>query len=265
MISIKSSKLKIVVPLVGVIFSLASVFTGTFAWFTTLSTVTASSMSIKLYADNTKITCSGYKYNIAQSEVMSLDESNAMNFALNQYDMVFTELNKYDPLYIQLTLTGTSLETSGTFNIVLERDIEKNVMDEDNHLSSYFTSITKYAAKGNSAYTNGIYVSGNSSQTWNHLQTVFHDEDVSGNLITSKFTTITTSGYEKTNTITLPVSYTANDFVGNSLIIYLYINYDVTLVTNFVNEQGYDTTSIGGTINHPIENDLVSLGIIKQG
>ena len=251
--------------MIAVIFSLTTAFTGTFAWFSLNQTVSASGMSVKIRGSNVKVSSSAFKYSIAQDRATLVTGDASKTFSLNQYDMVFTSLNQYDPLYFQMTLSpneNSSLASSGTITLTLEREIEDPVVETYATLPDNFTSVTKYAVKGHSG---NIYNPSNTTQTWNNLQTAFYqqDKDVnpSGTLATQCFTTKTDDGYSKANNISLSYSYSSADFYNNSLIIFLYINYDKTLVESFIDEQEYDPQAIGGSINHVLENDLKTLHI----
>ena len=257
--------LKLFVPLIGVIFSLAAAFTGTFAWFTLNSSVSAAGMSIKAKGNNVVVNSYAYKYDVAQDKATLLVGNESKTFSLNEYDMVFTSLNQYNPLYFQLILSGTEespLSTSGNVTLTIEREIENPVIASYETLPDNFTSVTKYAVKGHSG---NIYNPSNTTQTWNNLQNAFYqqDKDVnsSGTLSTQTFTKKANNTYTKTNNVSLTYSYTSADFYNGSLIIFLYINYDKELVESFIEEQEYDPQAIGGTINHVLENDLESLHI----
>lgn len=261
----KRANIKILVAVIAVIFSLAAAFTGTFAWFSLNSTVESGGMSVKAKTTDVELNCLEYKYSVAQDKVVLLGGNNARILSLNQYDMVFTSLNKYNSLYLQLLLKGKEnhpLNSSGTISLTLEREVDDTETMPLSKLPGTFSSVTKYSVKGHS---NANYVFGDEAQTWNNLQTAFYqqDKDVnpSGTLVTQSFTTKTGSSYTKANSISLSYSYSSADFYDDSLIIFLYINYDKTLVESFIDEQDYDPQAIGGSINHILENDLKTLHI----
>ena len=85
-------------------------------------------MSVKIRGSNVKVSSSAFKYSIAQDRATLVTGDASKTFSLNQYDMVFTSLNQYDPLYFQMTLSpneNSSLASSGTITLTLEREIEE--------------------------------------------------------------------------------------------------------------------------------------------
>ena len=252
----KMGGLKILIPLAAVLFSLVTTFTGTIAWFSMSNKVTATGMTIKAYVNDTIVSCSTYKYIVGSDEVDVKTGDAARNFMLNQYDRVFTHLNRYNPLYLELEITGSSLSTTGTLSLEISRDISIPILDND-RLSSCFSSVTKFAAVGNSAYTEtgSIFVSGNNIQTWNHLQSVFDNQ----NITTKRFVYLTQeNAIDKYTTLNLSVAYTADDFIDNTLVVYLCINYDESLVESFMED--FSEAEIGNGIT--LTNDLTTLYVM---
>ncbi len=259
----KRTNVKIFLAVIAVIFSLATAFTGTFAWFSLNKHVEASGMSVKVKNSNFTVSSSAYKYNIPQDRAILVTGDNARKFSLNQYDVVFTSLNQYDSLYFKLTLNSTEnseLSSTGNITLTIERQLESTPVELYSTLPTNFTSVTKYAIKGHGALSGGIET-GTTSLTWSNLQTAFYQQDKAGNLSTQTFTSIVTGGYTKSSSISLSYNYGANDFYNGSLVIFLYINYDQNLVQSFVEEHNYDMQNIGDTMNHTLANDLQTLSI----
>ena len=250
---------KIVSALVVVIFSLAACFTGTWAWFASNIQVSSSGMSVTIHSEDLELTYSIYKYDITADSPVHLSEEDVTDFSLNQYDVVFKERNKYNVLFLELQLTGDSLGASGTVAISLDRDLSMPAMDEDNHLYKSFTSVTKYATGANSFKTGGIYSPSNTVEnTWDNLNAAFLDRDNVGELNTKSFTSGSTGNYTKANSLSLNITYSSSDFVGNVLYAFLYINYDATLAENYSLEHD---VSIGGESNFELDDDLASISI----
>lgn len=255
------TNLKITLALSTVIFSLVSSFVGTIAWFSSNTQVMATGCSITVYADDTELSYSIYRFDIDQNYPVYLSDDDATGFVLNQYDVVFKERNKYNPLYLEISLAGASLGSSGSLSFVLQRDTSISPMDANNYLSSSFTSVTKFAIGTNSSIQSGIYNPMNSvNDTWNNLNAAFFARDSLDQLATQSFTSGTSGHYTKYDSLTFSVNYDSSDFVNGVLYIFLYINYDSTLAENYSNEHGI---SIGGSLNYTLHDDLTTLSIAK--
>ena len=240
------------------ILSLAAFVAGTYSWFTSKTQEALSSTNFSIYADDLGIEHSIYKYDTTSDSPARLINSDANNFKLNQYDVVFKERNKYNALYVELFITGSNLADSGTITLKLERDTSKPVMDENDYLSNCFTSVTKFAVGGNGLIQNGIYDPASVDNTWDNLNTVFLDEDLDGHLTTQSFTSGTTGSYVKQDYLEFTLNYTSNDYLNGRLVIYLYINYNSTLAETYSLEHGI---SIEGSLNYTLEDDLTMLSV----
>ena len=242
------------------VFSLATAFVGTWAWFASNGDVTATGLTITASMDDTEIDCVIYKYETATDSPIILNSSDASSLALNQYDVVFKERNKYNPVYVKIELTSSSLDASGSITLYLDRDASYDAMDEDDNLNTYSSSVTKYAVAGNSAHAGGIYDSTSVSNTWDNLQSAFLDKDVAGTLTTQSFTSGSAHNYSKVETLSFTLNYTSSDLIGDTLIVYLYINYDSSLAETYSQEH---VLEIGGSSNYTLENDLTTIRIAK--
>ena len=252
----RKTSLKIFVATTVTLFSLISSFVGTFAWFSANTSVSATGMTITAYTTDVTIQCTVYKYNARYESPVS-STNYTQDFSLNQYDIVFTERNRFNPLYLKIQLSGLEVpESAQSFTLAIERNTELDVMDENNRLASYFTSVTKYAVASNSEYTGGIYDAYSVQNTWNHLNTVF------ANKATTTFTSGTSGNYTKADVLNLTINYSANDFIGENLVVYLYVNYDATLAEAFSTEHNFGVDSIDNTGTHSLENDLKAIRIL---
>ena len=246
--------------LVG-IFSLATGFTGAFAWFVLKVSQGVDGTEFSVYASDISLSYNIYKYDINLNEPCKIDGETSHGFTLNQYDVVFKERNKYNPVYLEIEISGNLIERAGSFSFILDRDTTAPAMDSNNYLSEYFSSITKYAVGTNGAMQGGIHDSSSVSDTWDNLNAVFYDRDTSGQLTTQLFTSGTSGNYVKTNDLRFTLSYTQSDFVNNSLYVYLYINYDENLSEIYSYEHGLTGQSIGGSSNYTLSNDLTCIRI----
>lgn len=245
-------------------FSLVALFVGSYAWFLSVRQVTNTNDNFIVSSDDTEATYTIYKYDTTSDSPVHLTGNAIEDFALNQYDVVFKERNKYDPLYVAIEIKGSNLGSSGRFILHLSRDTQYSAMDQDNHLNNYFTSVTKYALCTNSSLQNGIYDSSSVSNTWDNLDTVFYQKDIVNQLTSQMFTSGTSGNYSKQDYLEFTFTYNSNDFVGNSLFVFLYINYDPTLAETYSIEHGLNTHVVGGNINYTLDNDLTSVYLSKE-
>lgn len=255
------TNLKITLALSTVIFSLATSFVGTIAWFATNNQVMATGCTVTVYADNTELSYSIYKFDVDQNIPVRLSGNNASGFSLNQYDVVFKERNKYNPLYLEIELVGSILGDSGNLTFLLGRDVSISPMDGNNRLSSSFTSVTKFAIGTNGSIQNGIYNPANGvADTWDNLNNAFYSRDSLDQLITQSFTSGTSGNYIKQDSLSFSISYSSSDFINDILYVFLYINYDSTLAESYSSEHGI---SIGGSLNYSLSDDLTTISIAK--
>ena len=161
----RGNNLKFVTAIAMSMFSLIALFVGSYAWFLSVRQVSNTNSDFVVKADDTEATYTIYKYDTTSDAPVHLTENAVEDFALNQYDVVFKERNKYDPIYVAIEITGSNLGTSGSYILHLGRDTQYAAMDQDNNLNSYFSSVTKYAIKGNGAVAGGIYNASNTTTT----------------------------------------------------------------------------------------------------
>ena len=246
------------------VFSLFVTTLGVYAWFNYKMNETAEGTDFSVYSDNTNLTYSIYKYDVSQDSPTCVDGETSNGFVLNQYDVVFKERNKYNPVYLEIQMSGALLSESGSINFILERDPTYPAMDSNNNLSEYFSSVTRYAVASNGVIANGIHDPTSVQNTWNNLNTVFYERDVAGTLSTQLFTSGTTGNYTKNNSLSFIVNYTQSDYVDSLLYVYLYINYDTSLTEQYSYEHGLNSQSIGGAMNYTLTNDLTSIHIERN-
>ena len=252
----RKTSLKVFVATAITLFSLASSFIGTFAWFSANTNVSATGMTIIAYTTDVTIACTVYKYN-ARYESPTASSNYTQDFSLNQYDIVFKERNRFNPLYLKIQMAGVEVPTTAqTFSLAIERNTDLDAMDENNRLASYFSSVTKYAVATDSEYTGGIYDKYSVQNTWDHLNTVFASKT------TTTFTSGTSGNYTKVDALNLTINYSANDFVDDLLVVYLCVNYDADLAEAYSAEHNFGTDSIDNTGTHSLDNDLKAIRVL---
>ena len=242
------------------LFSLTSLFVGTFAWFISVRSQETTADNFVISRDDLKASYSIYKYDTTTDSPVVLDNF-LENFALNQYDVIFKERNKYVPLYIKIELTGSNLGTNGSIKLHLNRNSSISAMDENNKLRNNFTSVTKFAVSTNTAHFGSIYDHTSVNNTWNNLNDAFYNIDMNDNLATLKFTSGTNGNYIKEDKLVFNLSYAPDDFQDNKLIIYLYINYDQHLTEAYSQQHDISLSALGLDLSYRMLNDLTSIYI----
>ena len=130
------TRLKIVSATATVVFSLASVFAGTYAWFFTQSNVTATGMSVAVVSNNCTIeSLNLYKFTYAINKYGDIDYLSPQDGNVNKYPYIspsgfgVTEMNVYDP--IEKVVMGSSFDLRNmNCNAVYEATISTNSLTE---------------------------------------------------------------------------------------------------------------------------------------
>ncbi|MBP5307983.1 MAG: hypothetical protein J6Z34_02490, partial [Clostridia bacterium] len=184
------------------------------------------------------------------------------NLKMNPYDRVFVQRNGCTPVVVQIALSGSDLKSEGTINVTLTRDVYK---EEPYNVPNYFTSVVKFTCvKGKSIYSENIpslfesvaRIANGASLSEPVNVSVFKNAGTN-DAVRSFYTDITTHT-EKHDELTFEIEYTASDFNGNVLNLYLYFDYDKNLIEEFVDNNIYGDISID-EVEVSAENDLLSV------
>ena len=259
--SLSRRNLKIVAATAMTVFSLFAATVGAFAWFTSKLSAANNGTEFSVYTDDISLDYSIYKYDINIDRPVKIEGQTSKGFVLNQYDMVFKERNKYNPVYIEIEISGLHLADSGSLIFCLDRNTDAPAMDSNHNLSAFISSVTKYAVRANGAIQNGIYDPQSVENTWDNLNSIFYDVDTSGQLTTQNFISGSAGAYVKSSGLEFNVTYSSSDFLNGSLYVYLYANYDEVFAEAYSHEHGFNEQSIASSSYYTLGNDLSCIRI----
>ena len=281
---------KLVYALISVVTSAAVLIaaTTTMAWFSSNRDVDASRMQIATEYDDLTARCAVYLWDVDTEKGVSQNEDST-NILLNQgkpfltYDTIFVERNRYNPVIVEITVTGERYQNKGgTLTVTVERApdqvtpayvddagspvAEQHSNDTD---SFFFTSVMNFAC-GKVAFTQQASYGEASDafksaddQIYQEAKAAFVTENSSKILEFNNGVTpvnfIDDSDPEdlkKKDSVSFAITYHAGDWQSNELKVYLFINYDDELSADIV---GASTGTFTGDVVHTatnLENDL---------
>ena len=195
---------------------------------------------------------------------------NITNIVLNPYDTIFQGQNIYTPAFARIEIVrSSSMPEEGTVHITVERD--PNISG-----AKYSSSVLRFTAlvipeNGDSSYTtaNALYNFINSSTRFDDVEKYTEQMDHSKNFVVSVAGTGENLQYTKTDSLTVSVSYTKEDWYvkenANILNVYLYMTYDATLIANYMSSQ-----EAGGGVSLDdntffFDNDLTRIRVSYSG
>ena len=255
--------LKLFLVTLVTIFSVLAGANGVIAWFSYKLSTTNNGTDFSVYTDDISLDYSIYKYDINIDRPVKIEGQTSKGFVLNQYDMVFKERNKYNPVYIEIEISGLHLADSGSLIFCLDRNTDAPAMDSNHNLSAFISSVTKYAVRANGAIQNGIYDPQSVENTWDNLNSIFYDADTAGQLTTQNFISGSAGAYVKSSGLEFNVTYSSSDFLNGSLYIYLYANYDEVFAEAYSHEHGFNEQSIASSSYYTLGNDLSCIRIVR--
>ena len=177
------------------------------------------------------------------------------NLTMNSYDRVFSQRNEYTPVVVRISLVGEKdLPTSGSVSVTIARNARIEVQKTE-----YLSSVVKFCCvSGADIYNDDVktmYANVLSRVNGGDVQS-FKEASVGGNV--KSFVSKNGEAYERANAVQFSIDYTAEDFNGNVLNLYLYIDYDKQFIEEYISENmSYDLNL--DDISREIENDLVSI------
>jgi len=220
-------------------------------WFSKNRIVTGSGMQNSATAYDANAAYISYTYDEFSEGLIINDGSssdpNFINVSGDQgflkimpYDMIFRERNKYSPAIIKITLTNIREElaskASGTLNVTLERGASGLV---NSGLGEYVSSSMRFTLLKESDHNAVLSAIANKELAADNASVpaifeAIHNYTKSAPSGSQVFTTYTGTSapytYSERDTITVSVPYTSGDIVNNSIVLYLYVSYDSTLV-----------------------------------
>jgi hypothetical protein len=235
-------------------------------------------MGMALAVDDTTAVYKAYRFDMETMKGTDLEaateenpnpgELNITNIDLNQYDTIFRAQNKYTPAFARIEITkSAAMPASGKVYITIERnDLEA----QEGDLELFSSSVVRFTALIDSSKEDvDLTVP---DEIYRHINTeaLFDEvEAYNGNYDHSKtFVTVIGEGaghtHDKVYSITLEVTYTANDWyqVGNDtkLNVYLYMTYDVQLIECFMDERTDGSISLDDNL-YLFNNDLKKVSV----
>ena len=251
-----------------VLVALLMYFNLAFGWFAQNEEVGGNGASVTAYHDDTAAEYTHYTYNAKLETADVYDDIS--DIRVPQYDLIFLQRNRFTPAVVRVALTGENdLPRSGTIALTIGRNL--GIADDparSSRLSDYFTSMMRMTIiKGASIYNadpTTLYTNVDNLPYGNSTLYEVVKEQTVNSATSNVFVTDEGSGdahdYVKADSITLSIDYTAADWNGDTLNIYLYISYDKTLLTAYTIQDldlSGDITSVGRVIE--LVNDLVTI------
>lgn len=275
------SLLKVISATSVCVFSLMSVFTGVFAWFTNIRQQNNSAENLEIEADDINAKFFLYQVNTSTLEATDRGDNNTLldirNFSMNTYDTIFVARNKYTAALVRIQISGDSLKESGEISLTLNRDTTETWSDRTK-LNQVISSIIDFKA----GFDKSLYETLNSdtdnpiNDMYNDARTLLKDEDPEI-FITSteseivnpdedareETPTITVTNYDKIDQVVITTSYDSNEWVEidgeNCLNLYVLIDYNVDLVQAFTGTNKEFSTDKLNNPDSAFENDITTV------
>ncbi len=173
-----------------------------------------------------------YDYNNNGDDVTISNTYTVDSLVMNPYDKVFIKRNEYTPVVVRISLTGEkNLPKSGVVNIKIDRDsaINESAIDR-------FSSVVKFACvKGADIYSTNpetIFNNASAKILGSNNKDYFKQAAVGDDV--KAFFHYDGDTLKKYDYLTFPIEYTESDFNGDTLNIYLYFDYDKTMIERFI-------------------------------
>lgn len=274
-------------------FSIFTAASAGLAWFYCYKQVNGNDADISARLVDLHASYFVYKYNKSNigtdeddSSQEAIDEHRKLSitgFTLNTYDTIFINQNQYTPALIRIHVYGKDVEDASIGNekqikITIERDTDFVNSDPeitDENLFKCITSVANFtvatptAAQYQNYFTSDIdsidnvedflseTVTSFKSNDLDHGITFFTEEEVDGDIVTSKL-----------QEIELIATYNSTIKIDNvnHIMIYLYIDYNLDLLENFTNNS---PSSLGGNflgqVDTVLENDIKGIDVCLAG
>lgn len=268
-----SSTLKIVCATSVCVFSLAAVFGGALAWFTSVRTMLNDANEMKADYDDIHAKFFLYKYDTSTMRATDVDNNgnpwNIKNFQLNTFDTIFTSRNKYTSALVRMEISGEDLKENGTLTLDMSRDLSiDDTWTERGELNTVISSVISFKCFTETSiyetliddsltypvdemYTLAYNTA--STETSQYFPQLDIDLDENEEEIRT---------YSKLDALQFTVDYTSSDWVNiggvDSVNIYLLIEYDTTLVKWYVNNDKEFTAEKLSDNETAFDNDLKS-------
>lgn len=210
------------------------------SWFTSNKETDSSGMTI--IARDPSINCVTTSYHYTRSdggiyvgEEGTIDDS----FELMQYDSLFTGNNNYTYAVERLELTSSDLPENGTLYFDIERDPSQA---SDMIGSDYISSVTYYA----------FVTLANLPTLPNDILTDVHSAATAQNTVKQTFVI----NEKKVDSISFAVPYTSANWSHGKLYIYLYTDYDKSLINDYIDKSLHNLLQNNGGSGHEEQVDV---------
>lgn len=254
----KSNKKPLLLSIFSLIgaFALLLVAVGSFAWYATNKNASVANMSLKVGADDVFATYQVYMKdddgNVVSNKTLS-DE-----VVVHTFDSVFTAKNRYNPIFIRITVTSDSLYSSSTvssknMNFTISR---QDIQAADSVTSRYFTSVMQFAMALESPSASYDDATDLYSTVYSEYMQNYSNTDPTPVFKNAASPQSFVSGNSKLDSISFNLSYTSSSWKNNNgtheLNIFLMINYGRDLIVDggFASSDmsaGLDNIAIGFT------------------
>lgn len=264
--------LKLLAAFMMTSFSVISVVGATIAWFAANRKLNGGGMDIDPEAVDLKYDYFLYQYDIsdlAHINVKGDPETgpkvfDLQNFSLHSYDTIFTNLNQYTYSLLRIKITGNSLSTGGTINASIHRDTSFD--GDSSTLPRVFTSAIRF----NTCVRKDLFAS-EPADIFSNAINYFKGTGIGSHFVPTADNskvfpvnngTAQNPDWYKPDYLNFTINYASSDYYESMLNIWVFLEYDTTLVTNFK-----QSTISGDLTGNEIrlENDLTKIKISCNG
>lgn len=248
-------------------FSVVSITAAAIAWISANRRVSNNGINTRL--DNYDVNTEYYLYQYDLTDVSNITAKGDTketrlfdfnNFEMHSYDTIFATLNKFTYSMIRVEVSGADFPTSGTITAELFRNT--SVGNDSTNLAPYFTSgirfscsIDKnlYNSDAGTLFSNSVEYFKGVDPNYEH----FEQSDDNSKIFPTNSGTIEEPNWSKPDSIAFEFAYTPEDFSNGSLNLYIFIEYEIPLISNFSNT----SISSGGVQANEVtlEDDLEKL------
>lgn len=132
------TNLKISAATAACIFTLATAFTGTLAWFTMNQEVSTTGMSVTVAATSSVniLSCYAVRYDGNYGAIAYDISGGNSNVAMSEYDYIFTDRNVNTPLFLRIELTN--FETNKDLTVTIPCT---GAYKDGNHIEPYLSNV----------------------------------------------------------------------------------------------------------------------------
>lgn len=263
-----SPKGKVIKSICLLVFSVLLVITAALAWFASNVNTTAGGMSVTVEQQGYATYSAFHINNLDSGEIVKTDsQNNTISVELLPYDTTFTSVNQYALVVLRVEIGSLPDEAIPTgqgtksLNMVISNNLA-TATETKATLDGNFSSVGQVACFTSST----LSLSASNNDVYYGIKALYDDEN--NPPTTYKFATVNNnSTYTKSKTLSVPVTYSANNFKTNSvgasvLVLYFVLDYNDELTTLY-KTQASQSASGGNEFDRkfPIANDLTNIDV----